>query len=198
MNCNKFYTDKECNTFVQDEYDSNYAYVYILQLNNTSGIINQVFIRTNIEDQIKFDLRLDGFYTLITLKVPINPIMPYYYKNGKFYKNMWEVELQELINVNPEISKVPITYEYYFQTCNLRKCYVNICQKIFDSQASIRCVSSNIDKELIYKRDLLWSALNVINYMVEYDQYEEAQRLLERITDCNGLCKNNLDNCGCS
>jgi hypothetical protein len=47
-----------------------------------------------------------------------------------------------------------------------------------------------IDKELIYKRDLLWSALNVIKYMIEIDQYEEAERLLERIMGCNGLCNN--------
>ena len=39
--------------------------------------------------------------------------------------------------------------------------------------------------------------------MVEIDQFEEAERLLERVTKCNGLCNNmcsdsvNVSNCGC-
>jgi hypothetical protein len=44
---------------------------------------------------------------------------------------------------------------------------------------------------------LLWSAINTIIYLAETEQFEEAERLLERITNCNGLCENNQSNCGC-
>jgi len=39
--------------------------------------------------------------------------------------------------------------------------------------------------------------------MIEVDQYEEAERLLERIMGCNGLCNNSCQDpqsrskCGC-
>ena len=200
MNCNKIFYDKDCNTIVQEEYEDEYAFVYILQLNQTTGPVNQVFIKTNEEQEVKFDLKADGFYTLVTLKIPFDNEKPYYYMDNKFYNsNQQEVELAELVYTNPETSQIDIHYDYYFQDCKLRKCYIKACQEIFDSQASIRCNQNSLDQDLIHKRDLLWSTINVINYMVEFDQFEEAQRLLERITGCNGLCENSVDNsCGCS
>ena len=206
MNCNRIIYDKNCNTIIQDPFDDEYVYVYILQLNQTTGIISNIFIRTKEEETPMFGLGLDGFYTLVTLKVPKGPGTEYYYDKGKFYHFYEEVELQTLLEMNPSVTKLDITYEYYFQTCRLRKCYINICYQIFDKKASISCNTPDIDKNLIYKRDLLWSALNVIKYMAEMDQYEEAERLLERITSCNGLCNNhqnrcndktNYNSCGC-
>ena len=205
-NCNKIFYDKDCNIIVQDSsYESGYAYTYILQLNTIEGSKNQVFIKTSEDEEIKFNLGLDGFYTLITIKIPYDISSPYYYKNGSFYKNVHEVSLEEIINVNPEVSGLEVTYDYYFQTCRLRKCYIKVCQDIFDQQATISCNKKDLDKELIYKRDLLWSALNVIQYMAEMNQFEEAERLLERIMGCNGLCNNHpgkgdshISDCGCN
>jgi len=34
--------------------------------------------------------------------------------NGKFYKALKEVELDEIVNVNPELSDLNISYYYYF------------------------------------------------------------------------------------
>jgi hypothetical protein len=53
---------------------------------------------------------------------------------------------------------------------------------------------------LILKRDLVWAALNVIQYMIDFNQLAEAQRLLERINGCNGLCSSEDTGdkgCGC-
>lgn len=195
MNCNKIIYDKNCNTIIQEEYDNEYAYIYILQLNRTTETISNIFIRTKESETPLFDLGLDGFYTLVTLKLSKDENQEYYYKDDKFYHFNEETDLKLLLELNPNVTHIDITYDYYFQTCKLRKCYINICYQIFDKVASINCDKSNLDKELIYKRDLLLSALNVINYMVEMNQYEEAERLLERITGCNGLCNNNQNNC---
>ena len=72
MICDKIVTDNECNTIVRDEpFEVGYVYIYILQLNKYEGqTINQTFVRENKEDEIKFTIGQDGFYTLCSLKVP--------------------------------------------------------------------------------------------------------------------------------
>ena len=42
----------------------------------------------------------------------------------------------------------------------------------------------------MYKRDLVWATLNVINYLIEDGLFEEAQKILEEIQSCNGICYN--------
>lgn len=204
MNCNKIIHDNNCNTIVQeDSYDNNYAFVYVLQLNQTGKTTSQIFIKTEESQKIIFDFGLDGFYTLVTLKVPKDTLQEYYFNNDTFYHRNQIIELQTLIELNPQVTGVETTYDYYFQTCRLKKCFINICYQILDAQTPINCANSRIDSNLIYKRDLIWSALNVIRFLTETDQYEEAERLLERIMGCNGLCanqcydSNNKSNCGC-
>jgi hypothetical protein len=61
------------------------------------------------------------------MKVPKNTELEYYYYNDAFYHFDEEVELQELIELNPEISGIEVIYDYYFQTCRLKKCFINMC-----------------------------------------------------------------------
>ena len=49
---------------------------------------------------------------------------------------------------------------------------------------------------------MVWMAINVIEYLVEYGQLAEASRLLNRLSSCNGLCdqsqiKPRKRGCGC-
>lgn len=198
MICDKIISDKNCNTIVQgEEFDPKFAYVYILQLNKHNGeTFSQTFVRTDESEKIVFNIGQDGFYTLCRLKIANSPIEPYYYKDGRFYKGLEEVPLQEVLAINPEVSHAEITYYYYFQLCNLRRCFFNIASKIINNTASIQC-ETRVDSQDIYKRDLIWSAINVISYLAEMEQFEEAERLLERIMGCNGLCSNEPSNCSC-
>lgn len=210
MNCKSVITyDMDCNTIVHDiNFDENYAYIYVLQLNKSNEVITQVAKRENIEDQVVFDIGQDGFYTLITIKVPRDTSKEYYYRDGKVYHINEEADLALLLELNPEVSGLIVTPEYYFQTCHLRKCYISICQQIFDQVHSLDCNKPPFDSNLIYKRDLLLSAINIIEFMAERDQFKEAELLLERIMNCNGLCDMKCNkthkhsskpcNCGCS
>lgn len=199
MNCNRIINDCSCNIIVQnDPYDVNYVNVYILQWNPTdlSKVTSQTKIRESEKESIIFTIGKDGFYTLCTVPIPLDSSKPYYYKDGKFYKGDQEVTLQEVL----ESDDVEPSYEYYFQTCWLRRCYIKYAKEIIDSRNVSICSADGIDSNISYKRDLVWSALNVINYMIELDQYEEAQRLLERIQGCNGLCESSetsTSSCGC-
>lgn len=201
-NCDRIRTDRECNIIIEDEFDENYVNIYIIKHTDASGnVTSMLSLKTKESDQVICDFKVDGNYNICKIDVPLNEANLYYYKDGKFYKNIKEVELKEIISVNPEVSKLNFEYENYFCKCHLWQCYVKICQDIFDRRASVKCDTPNIDSALIYKRDLLNSTLNVIDYMTSLGQYTEAQRLLERISGCNGLCdtsaNNSCNRCGC-
>ena len=203
MNCKDIVIDKNCNIIVNDNnYNCNYVQIYIAKLTTSQGSTpTQTVVKDSRQKKVLFKSEGDGFYTICKLTIPKDEMSPYYYKDGKFYHNVQEVYLNELLSINPKVSGINIDYMYYFNTCNLRQCFIKICQDIFNSQTSI-CEKSGLDGALVYKRDLIWSTLNVIDYMVETDQMEEAQRLLERLTSCNGLCsqtnKTSINSkCGC-
>ena len=195
--CKKITHDLNCNIIVKDaeNYDDNFAYIYVLQLNKyNSAPISQIFVKTAENQMVEFQGQ-DGYYTLCELKISKDEKQPYYFKDNKIYKGEEEVSITEVLNVNPEFTGVEINYYYYFQTCFLRKQYVNIAQKIINSVASIKC-EPKVNSQDSYIRDLLWSALNVIDYLIDNNCYTEAERILERISGCNGLYENN-SNCNC-
>lgn len=238
MTYDKIISDKNCNTIVvNEEFLYPYIYVYILQLNKVDGTTqSQTFIRDKVEDQIKFTIGQDGFYTLCKLKIVRNDLdksrfpnfltlqekfdnmdleeqQEFYnrgiafYDDGKFYykkakEDLYRAEettVQDLVQLNHTLTNIDVTYYYYFQVCKLRACYNALAQKVLDERSNIRCNNNKVNSEDIYLRDLVWSALNVIIYMAEQDQFEEAARLLESIVGCNGLCKGeDYSNCGCN
>lgn len=190
--CTRIITDKNCNIVVLDNtFDENFIQVYILKFEDQT----EVFVKSAETQTVTFSYSQDGFYTLCKVTIPLDTSKPIYYKLGKYYYNNQEISLKDLI----KLSEVDAEYSYFFSTCNLKKCFVKVCQEIFNSKNTI-CSQGNVDHSLIYKRDLIWSALNVIQYMAEMDQMDEAQRLLEEITSCNGLCPSSSQSssgCGC-
>lgn len=98
--------------------------------------------------------------------------------------------------------------EKLLSTSKLRKCYVNLCQKIFNDKNFSSCQSKNkVDNELIYKRDLIWMTINVITYLWQLGNSDlEIASLLKQVNKCNGLCSPypddsiiiNNNGCGCS
>ena len=201
--CNDIIDSIDCNQILikNNIFEEGYVYVYILQLNDFS-LKSQSLIIKSEKDEIVFDMKKDGFYTLCRIKIPRDQTKPVYYYNSNFYFNEQKVDLQELVELNTNITELEINYTYFFQICRLKRCYIDIAKKVIDNSTSIKCSKSIINKnEDIYKRDLLWSAINVIQYLVEYQQFEEADYLLKRITGCNGLCNcNNQEkeqDCGC-
>ena len=125
------------------------------------------------------------------------------------------VELPELIEVNCEEGTGVKLYReliQYFSICYLYKCYANLCKRLFKDlfgptkngrMKPCSCGEKiDLDVNLKYKRDLVQSTLSVIQYLVDCNRLEEAQRILERIGSCNGICPTANDNisksrCGC-
>lgn len=109
----------------------------------------------------------------------------YKYSNGQNTTvNISEIDTDGNTNVSYCLNN-------HFSICNLKKCYINLCKQIFDSGAFQKCSSKNkLDCDLTFRRDMVLMAIHVIEYLVEFSQFAEAQRLLERISSCNGLCAN--------
>lgn len=222
----KINTDKNCNIVVFDDTDypyngldySNSASLYIVQLNQSNNpiiIYNKLDKHINSDGQpIVIESPTGGFITMCTIILPkVNDPSEFipgnsggYFTDGTniLYKdnqgNVRDVQEQELLEINPEPYNLNKITQNFFSVCYLRKCYISLCQKIFKDRGFDRCFNSKVSSQLIYKRDLVWAALNVIQYMIDSNQLAEAQRLLERISGCNGLCSSEdtgEKGCGC-
>lgn len=168
----------------------------------------------------KVKLNDDGLYNMYYIVIPNqkwidnvpesikNKYDVIYYYDGE---NVCKISNGVIVTVNPvelegNISNSTIKKETYeFISTNLLwNCYINLCYQIFNDRGMSSCWNKNkIDSELVYKRDLVWMALNVINYLSDIGQTNEIQRILKQINGCNGLCKSNTSSpassgCGCS
>ena len=175
--------------------------------------------------EISIPVEFDGWFTVIHLVLPsvewykrekektegsaISLYNIVYFTNGKtIYKYSngieQEVSLEEVLEINPIDTTISRVEKDYISICFLRKCYINLCQQIFEGRGFSKCFDrTKISSELIYKRDLVWMAINVIKYLTECSQLAEVERLIESINGCNGLCDNsnitsNTNGCGCS
>lgn len=212
----KINTDKNCNIVIFDDTEypingmeySDSATLYLVQLNqsNKSTILyNQLDLHTNSTGKpIIVEPQQGGFITACQIILPKEDGRYFVRGSQIYYKdnsgNTRAVQINELIEVNPDAYGIVKITQNFFSVCYLRKCYVSLCQKIFNDRGFDRCFNGKVDSQLIYKRDLVWAALNVIQYMIDSNQLAEAQRLLERINGCNGLCSSEdtgEKGCGC-
>ena len=199
----------------------------VLQHNKTTETVyrDPVYTKHDTLQPINIPVEFDGWFDVIHLVLPsiewfnreINKSegsalglydLVYFSDGIDIYKyldgNVSQVTINEVLEVNPINTTVSKTNRDYISICFLRKCYINLCQQIFEDRGFSRCWNKNkVDSELIYKRDLVWMAINVIKYLTECEQLAEVERIIETIQGCNGLCvSSNLtsktNGCGCS
>lgn len=199
----------------------------VLQHNKTTETVyrDPVYTKHDTLQPINIPVEFDGWFDVIHLVLPsiewfnreINKSegsalglydLVYFSDGIDIYKyldgNVSQVTIIEVLEVNPINTTVSKTNRDYVSICFLRKCYINLCQQIFEDRGFSRCWNKNkVDSELIYKRDLVWMAINVIKYLTECEQLAEVERIIETIQGCNGLCvSSNLtsktNGCGCS
>lgn len=200
--------NSDCAMCISEEesfvFQENYAYIYVVQLNRQIGdVINSSKIRLAETDKITFKFDEDGFYTIARVTIPTIPNDSYlYYYDGENFRGRVTGEVVSLQTVVDDASAGDIEYTGFFSTCRLRKCFVSLCKRILNEGpfSGDKC-KIRVDSTLIYQRDLVWSVYNVIQYMLDFGQYLEAQRLIERINVCPGICHGvepkNGGGCGC-
>lgn len=188
-----------------------------------------VYTKHDTLNPIKVRVPVDGTFSIVHIVLPskewylrqltnnsqVKSQYQYlYYSDGKkIYqgflepsKDSIEIPIDVIVDFNDNLITKSTIFKIskkYVSICFLRKCYVNLCQQIFDSRTNTSCNNKNINEDLIYRRDFVWMAINVIKYLTEMEQLQEVERIVEILLGCNGICQfnNNLKingNCGCS
>lgn len=223
--------DSEYNTLFGVPFSrENSKAIDVLVYNKTSGEKTlSPIISDNTEDTVYLDIPEDGWITLSHIILPSlewvkqnednfkeRPENYYIYCTDgqaiyRYLRGTWNTVSIDVIalqdnTVNTTMSRVD---KDYVSICFLKQCYVNLCQQIFDglcglgSNTNKGCFSNNIDKDLQTRRDLVWMGINVIKYMVQLNMLAEAERIIELLESCNGICSRSSSTtkssgCGCS
>lgn len=173
-------------------------------------------------DEVVFKVDKDGWYTISHIILPSKDWKEWmcqyhpedleegtiYYTDGvKIYKYMKDVTDDEVVAVdelttrntlNTNISKVS---EDIFTVHGLYACYMKWANLVFSSFDFKRCNTkqSQETRDITFKRDFVWSAINIIQYEVEMCNYMDAQIILEEMNSCNGFCgaSSKSVSCGC-
>lgn len=126
-------------------------------------------------------------------------------------KNIYIVNNKELTKIDPlqfitknEFKNTTIikNQEGVFLFCFLKKCYIDLCKQILNQLQTDKdnnnknkigqCENTDGDlKNLIFKRDFVWATINIIKLLIKDCNFIEAQKILEMIQNCNGICYHN-------
>lgn len=198
----------------------------VLQINKPTEIEYKepVFTLHTNNNPIEIPVTFDGWFDIVHIVLPsdkwfnnelskqegsaIGLYTTVYYSDGnKVYKynnqQIEEVSVQDIAEINTIDTTISRTEEDFVSICYLRKCYINLCKQLFEDRAFNECFAKEAtNSELVFKRDLVWMAINVIKYLTECEQLAEVARLIDIIKGCNGLCVTNnntskVDGCGC-
>ena len=201
----------------------------VVQKNTLEGTsIYEYSVSTGV-DPVKISLEFDGWVTIFHIVIPTydwvlarlnegDSILSYYdtiyfYHDTKFYKivnskengllQSIEVPIEEIVEVNTHKRTISKFSQDFIFICLLENCYINLCKQIMEKGCLRDCADKSFLADLIFKRDWVWMTMNVINYLIESNQFEEAQRIIETTGGCNGLCQEELANsktggCGCA
>lgn len=169
---------------------------------------------TKPSESVTFSFGKDGLYEIDHLVLPNSTYVEknagtlsgkgdFYYTDGKViyrYGNSESVDIKILSEGN--LGGVFKTYKNTFSLCNLRECYYNISKKILNEICPLNCSKDQYSED-IFNRDLIWMALNVIQYCLEKGDYSRALSFLKQIEGCGTICSQatttkQKSDCGCS
>lgn len=197
----------------------------ILKVNIDEAILQDVLIHTHEDnvDVCNFHVDEDGYYVINHFVLPTKEWYDsylqsqdqelkdfikegiYFIQDNKLKKvvnnEIQDAEVKELLERNYEGTNILHCKIDVFFNGNLQQCFINYCKKLYDSLLNT-CKSSNYDSD-IYARDFIWMTLNIIDYLVGFKQFLEAERIIEQFKSCGGFCQNtdthkNYSSCGCS
>lgn len=188
----------------------------VVKMTTTEATLINLLINdhSSDEDTCTFKVDEDGYYYIDHIVLPNKT----WYENAsdeykayyetiyitdgeKLYKEvdgaLEETTIKEILERNIEGTTIKKCKVDVFFTGNLMQCYINYCKALFDALLN-KCNSGEYDSD-IFARDFLWMTLNILDYLIGFKQYMEAQRILENFQTCGGFCDkwNESVSCGC-
>lgn len=170
-------------------------------------------------DSCTFKVTKDGYYTVDHLIIPnfkwlenaseeyLEYYETIYVTDGeKLYKlvedKLEECTVREVLERNVEGTTIKKCKIDVFFTGHLQQCYINYCKIIFNDLLN-KCKPTESDSN-IYARDFVWMTLNILDYLIGFKQFMEAERILSMFKTCGGFCEKPSigfkpgRSCGCS
>lgn len=208
----------------QYKYSETYTINILQKITSSESMIVDTTISDHLSEKnsVYINLKSDGYYVLQHIILPsaewvarqinnssvILANFTIYFTDGKLiykYQDGKAIEVDSKIIAEINTNGTTISRKSYeqFSICNLFQCYLNLCKGIFDN-TSFKCHDKDNLDDIRFKRDFIWMTINVIKYYVESGELLEAQRLLESINYCGGLCRsldkssNKSSGCGCN
>lgn len=190
----------------------------IMKVNINSITLKDVLLNDHSKDidSCAFKAMEDGYYVVEHIVLP-NKI--WYDNASKEYKEYYdsiyiidseklykevsgelvECTVKEIMERNVEGTTIKKCRIEVFFTGNLQQCYINQCKELFD--VMLNSCAGTVDT---FSRDFIWMTLNVIDYLIGFKQYMEAQRIVEVFKSCGSFCNQKkpyvpkVTHCGCS
>lgn len=204
-------------TFDKYKYSESATLNSIVKVSTDHTTLIDVLLNEHTEDvdSCTFKVKEDGYYVVTHMILPTrqwynnltnkdNWETIYIFEDDKIYKEvdgeLEECTVKEILERNIEGTTLQKCRIDVFYTGHLQQCYINYCKQLFD-QLLDKCKNSTQDN-LLYIRDFIWMTLNVIDYLIGFKQFMEAERLLSMFNRCGGFCSGHGHNkhigCGCS
>lgn len=167
-------------------------------------------------DETYLDVTQDGLFEITHIILPSKEWIDqhqsqyetlfYYYneEDGRVYKGTEDISVTEFVDtiIDSSFEETKVSYRHIqqFYIKYLRECLLDYSKRIWNNNS--KCFNQ-VDQQLVWNRDFIWMALHAIEYYIEDGCLEKAQELLNRLKECNGICRkgcfnNKVVDCGCS
>lgn len=192
----------------------------IIKVNIGEATLIDVLLNDHSEDldSCTFKVHQDGYYVIDHIVIPN---MKWYENASDEYKQYYETiyitdgekvykevegeleecTIKEILERNIEGTTIKKCKIEIFFTGHLQQCYINYCKRIFETFLN-KCAPRDYNQD-IYARDFIWMTLNIIDYLIGFKQFMEAERILSTFKTCGGFCEKlghitHNTSCGCS
>lgn len=169
---------------ITSPYASGYKYIHVTQIVENNQIV--IFDSTFTETVSTVTTTADGYFIITEVKLPESESPGnYYILGGKIYNPLGEeITLEELLATDTDETNIVKESQEFLSYYFLNKYYIDLIEsKLLKNVFSCNCMTPQ-DRVLI---DTLSMGLDVIKTLMEYNQFYEAKRILDKMSVCSGL-----------
>lgn len=122
-------------------------------------------------------------------------------------KDLVECSLEDILKAysgnktcsTDEITTIIRSDKSTFNMFYIRKCLAELCSNILNSKMTACRTNSSLEED-VFKRDILFMAVSSIKFAIDNQQFYEAQRILNSLKTCAGICTSDKSsyNCNCN